>query len=153
MNTWTGNIGLVNVSDVLKASTNSACTSVTEQLDQLVDSMISTCNSNYLVDLPDQTAYWTINNAVWESVDYSDYVWSAARTEGMAGLGNNTAIDDSIDGARPVLFLKSSTQFTSGNGSKSQPFQIGWYTIRLVEISLIGISFSVYILFLSTTWQ
>ena len=125
MNTWTGNIGLVNVSDVLKASTNSACTSVTEQLDQLVDSMISTCNSNYLVDLPDQTAYWTINNAVWESVDYSDYVWSAARTEGMAGLGNSTAIDDSIDGARPVLFLKSSTQFTSGNGSKSQPFQIG----------------------------
>ena len=125
MNTWTGNIGLVNVSDVLKASTNPACTSATEQFDQLMDSMISTCNSNYLVDLPDQTAYWTINNAVWESVDSSSYVWDAAQSGGMAGLGDDFAYRDSFGGARPVLYLRSNIQFTSGNGSKSQPFQIG----------------------------
>ena len=125
MNTWTGNIGLVNVSDVLKASTNPACTSATEQLDQLMGSMISTCNSNYLVDLPDQTAYWTINNAVGESGDNSYHVWYAAQLEGVAGLGDDSAHYDRLDGARPVLYLRSNIQFTSGNGTKSQPFIIG----------------------------
>ena len=124
MNTWTGNIGLVNVSDVLKASTNPACTSVTDQYNQLMDSGTSTCNSNYLVDLPDQTTYWTINNAVWESGDYSHLVWYAAQAGGVAGLVNCNAGIDYVDGARPVLYLRSNIQFTSGNGTKSQPFQI-----------------------------
>ncbi len=124
MNTWTGNIGLVNVSDVLKASTNPACTSVTDQYDQLSDSMISTCNSNYLVDLPVRTAYWTINNEVWESDDYSDSVWYAAQYGGVAGLFGNDALDDYFAGARPVLYLRSNIQFTSGNGSKNNPFII-----------------------------
>ena len=124
MNTWTGNIGLVNVSDILKASTNPACTSATDQLNQMNNSGISTCNSNYLVDLPDQTVYWTINNAVWESVNDSDYVWEVGQAESLAGLAFNAA--DSVDfvGARPVLYLRSNIQFTSGNGTKSQPFQI-----------------------------
>ena len=125
MNTWTGNIGLVNVSDILKASTNSACTSVTDQLNQLIDSGTSTCNSNYLVDLPDEPGYWTINNAVRESGGYSDGVWNAAQYGGVAGLDYSYAHYDDLHGPRPVLFLKSSIQFTSGNGTKSQPFQIG----------------------------
>ncbi len=124
MNTWTGNIGLVNVSDVLKASTNSSCTSATDQNNQL-NSGISTCNSNYLVNLPDQTAYWTINNAVGESDDYSSKAWLAAQGGGVAGLGSNYASNDYVVGARPVLYLRSNIQFTSGNGTKSQPFQIG----------------------------
>ena len=125
MNTWTGNIGLVNVSDVLKASTNPACTSVTDQYNQLMDSGTSTCNSNYLLDLPDETGYWTINNAVWESDDRSYRVWPAAQDEGVAGLGRNLAYGGGLGGARPVLYLRSNIQFTSGNGTKSQPFQIG----------------------------
>ena len=32
---WTGNVGLINVSDVLKASTNTACKSATDQLNKL----------------------------------------------------------------------------------------------------------------------
>ena len=125
MNTWTGNIGLVNVSDVLKASTNPACISATDQLNQMNNSGISTCNSNYLVDLPDQTAYWTINNAVWESDVGSYDVWGPAQEGGLAGLGFNGASRGSIGGARPVLYLRSNIQFTSGNGTKSQPFIIG----------------------------
>ena len=123
MNTWTGNIGLVNVSDVLKASTNPACTSVTDQYDQLSDSMISTCNSNYLVDLPYQGAYWTINNAVWESADYSSFVWLAAQYEGTAVLDSIHAGIGSIFGARPVLYLSSDITLT-GTGSSSDPYQI-----------------------------
>ena len=124
MNTWTGNIGLVNVSDVLKASTNPACISATDQLNQMNNSGISTCNSNYLVDLPDQTAYWTINNAVWESAGSSYSVWYTAQNEGVAGLVYYFANLGYFVGARPVLYLRSNIQFTSGNGTKSQPFQI-----------------------------
>ena len=124
MNTWTGNIGLVNVSDVLKASTNPACISATDQLNQMNNSGISTCNSNYLVDLPDQTGYWTINNAVWESAGSSYSVWYTAQNEGVAGLVYYFANLGYFVGARPVLYLRSNIQFTSGNGTKSQPFQI-----------------------------
>ena len=125
MNTWTGNIGFVNVSDILKASTNPACTSATDQLFQLENSGTSTCNSNYLLDLPDQTAYWTINNGPVESEVYSGLVWDAFQIGGMAGLDAGNADSDGFDGARPVLYLRSNIQFTSGNGTKSQPFQIG----------------------------
>ncbi len=124
MNTWTGNIGLVNVSDVLKASTNSACTSVTDQFkEHMVGNM---CDSNYLLNLQNFTAFWTINNVVLESGDYLNSVWDVVYyVEGMAGLVNSSANNDHFDGARPVLYLRSNIQFTSGNGTKSQPFQIG----------------------------
>ena len=126
MNTWTGNVGLVNVSDILKASTNPACTSATNQYNQIMDSGVNICDSNYLFDVPDMTAYWTINNAVWEIVAYSSNVWYAGQISGTLKLEHRGKADESIFiGVRPVLFLKSSTQFTSGNGAKSQPFQIG----------------------------
>ena len=123
MNTWTGNIGLVNVSDVLKASTNPACTSAMDQLFQLIDSGTSTCDSNYLLDLPNETEYWTINSAVHESFAYSSDAWYATQHEGMAGLVYSYATG--VWGARPGLYLRSNIQFTSGDGSKEQPFQIG----------------------------
>jgi len=125
MNTWTGNIGLVNVSDVLKASTNSACTSATDQYNQQIDNGISACNSNYLLDLPDKTIYWTINNCVSQFTPNDNLVWIGLNAMGMTGLDNFLANDRGQVFSRPVLFLKSSTQFTSGNGTKSQPFQIG----------------------------
>ena len=123
INTWTGNIGLVNVSDVLKASTNPACTSAMDQLFQLIDSGTSTCDSNYLLDLPNETEYWTINSAVHESFAYSSDAWYATQHEGMAGLVYSYATG--VWGARPGLYLRSNIQFTSGDGSKEQPFQIG----------------------------
>ena len=120
--TWTGNIGLVNVSDVLKASTNPACTSVTDQYNQLMDSGISTCNSNYLFDMPDMTSYWAVNHAFQEYDKISGGVWTIDITPYNLGLGISIATWDTFSGARPVLFLKSSIQFTSGNGSKPNPF-------------------------------
>ena len=51
---WTGNVGLVNVSDVLKASTNPLCTSASYSH----DAWDMSCN-NYLFF--SQSRYWTIN--------------------------------------------------------------------------------------------
>jgi len=124
---WTGNVGLINVSDILKASTNTACKSATDQLNKLMqDTPEITCDSNYLLDtLPDPTAYWTINAFSAESVDSSGRVWRAARGSGLAGLVRDYTDIGSNYGARPVLYLKSDIEITGGDGTKGNPFVIG----------------------------
>ena len=48
---WTGNVGLVNVSDLLRASTNIACTSASDELYAVVGpTMKETCGS-YLTEM------------------------------------------------------------------------------------------------------
>ena len=124
MNTWTGNIGLVNVSDVLKASTNPVCTSASEQFLQMMEG-ISSCNNSYLFDpLVGEMGYWSINNTYLASVPFpTSDVWTVASISStVAGIASTTAVETTMAYARPVLFLKSSTQFTSGNGSKTNPF-------------------------------
>ena len=122
---WTGNVGLINVSDVLKASTNTACKSATDQYNKLMqDTPEITCDSNYLLDtLPDGAGYWTINAFSAESGGHSDDAWGAAREAGLAGLAYNNARIDYNTGARPVLYLKSDIALTSGTGTKLDPFQ------------------------------
>ncbi len=124
---WTGNVGLINVSDVLKASTNTACKSATDQYNKLMqDTPEITCDSNYLLDtLPDGAGYWTINAFSAESRDDSSIAWLAARGTGLAGLAHNNAYDGDYHGARPVLYLKSDIEITGGDGTKGNPFVIG----------------------------
>ena len=123
---WTGNVGLINVSDVLKASTNTACKSATDQHNKLMqDTPEITCDSNYLLDtLPDGAGYWTINAFSAESDNYSDIVWFAAFYQGIGEVGDSDARLDNYLGARPVLYLKSTIQITGGNGTKSNPYVI-----------------------------
>ncbi len=124
---WTGNVGLVNVSDLLRASTNIACTSATnqyEQLDQKNSAPIVTCDSNFLLnDFSLPVSYWTINAASMESQNNSFYVWFAAYDDGMGVFGYDYARFGGT-GIRPVVFLKSSIQVTGGNGTKSNPYII-----------------------------
>lgn len=128
MYTWSGNVGFANVSDILKASTNSLCKSATDQYYQLIDSGTSTCNSNYLLGLPDNTGFWTINAFGSESGSFyrpsdSAFAWYAAVNEGLSGLGNGFARIDDLAGARPVVFLKS-TITLDGQGTISEPYTI-----------------------------
>ena len=60
-----------------------------------------------------------------ESEDNSYGAWGAARVTGLAGLDGSTANDDDFGGARPVLYLKSDIELTSGTGTKLDPFVIG----------------------------
>ena len=114
---WIGNIGLANVSDILKASTNPLCTSATTSYN---DS--DACNSNYLLDKGTASLlfYWTINASSNESGGISNAVWGGY-------LGRSTHV--SLFGAfstrapRPVIFLKSDTTLT-GLGTKESPFTI-----------------------------
>ena len=111
---WTGNVGLINVSDILKASTNIICAIFTQ------------CDSNYLLDtLPDPTAYWTIN-AVSDEFDYTtSNVWHAIHSTGDSMVDAYPAYFDGGPGTRPVVFLKSSIQITGGDGTQLNPFVIG----------------------------
>ena len=120
---WTGNVGLVNVSDLLRASTNIACTSATDEHNAYDDETRETCGS-YLTTFNEEISYWTMNAYSRESDDYSDHVWRAAFDQGVGAFGGDFADYDIDYGARPVVFLKSSTQFISGTGTKDNPYMI-----------------------------
>ena len=127
---WTGNVGLVNVSDLLRASTNIACTSATDEYNAYNDEMRETCGSylTYFDTIDEELGgigYWTMNAYSAESGDYSQIAWSATFAQGIGGFGGTDANYDNGYGARPVLYLKSTIQITGGNGTKLDPFVIG----------------------------
>lgn len=117
---WTGNVGLANVSDILRASINPSCTSASNNVSE---SGTSNCDSNYLFEIPDMTGYWTINAYFFEFGGYSHDAWSAARDTGIVGLRNRSAYYDDIAAPRPVVFLKSDITL-NGSGTSEDPFTI-----------------------------
>ena len=123
---WTGNVGLINVSDILKASTNPLCTSATVSHDGENE-----CNSNYLLDLDPGTAndirYWTINAASNEFDPFGNsapsFVWyTIMGFDGMVAALNSYPASDTY-GIRPVVFLKYNITL-SGEGTNSNPYTI-----------------------------
>ena len=116
---WTGNVGLANVSDILRASTNPLCTSATTSTNNS-----TACNSNYLLDrgTASSLSYWTINAYSRESGGTSSYAWSGYMGRYGASL-NITGASLSGYAPRPVVFLKSSTTL-SGSGTSEDPFTI-----------------------------
>ena len=117
---WTGNVGLANVSDMLRASINPSCTSAANNVSE---SGTSNCDSNYLFEILDMTGYWTINAYSRESGGYSNRAWAAARVGGLVGMDLDSAYNDDHDAPRPVVFLKSDTTL-SGSGTSDDPFTI-----------------------------
>ena len=117
---WTGNVGLANVSDILRASTNPLCTSANTSKNNP-----TACNSNYLLDKGEASSlyYWTINASSYESGGRSDSAWYAVRDSGLVGLVYGNAYYAGNLAPRPVVFLKSSTTL-SGSGTLEDPFTI-----------------------------
>ena len=117
---WTGNVGLANVSDILKASTNPLCTSATTSY-----SDFDACNSNYLLDRGSASSldYWTINASSGESGGNSIQVWYGYVNSSYAFVGSNSAYNSSYFAPRPVVFLKSDITL-NGSGTLKDPFTI-----------------------------
>ena len=116
---WTGNVGLANVSDILRASTNPLCTSATTSYNGTNE-----CNSNYLLDKGSASTliYWTINASSHESGGNSDGVWLGYVGSLVAIVYDDNASDSSY-APRPVVFLKSDTTL-NGSGTSEDPFTI-----------------------------
>ena len=119
MYTWTGNVGLANVSDILRASTNPLCTSATTSFNGYKE-----CNSNYLLDKGSASLlnYWTINASSYESGGNSHYAWYGFANSSHASVSNYGAYYSSR-APRPVVFLKSDTTL-NGSGTPDDPFTI-----------------------------
>ena len=134
MYTWTGNVGLANVSDILKASINPSCTSASKVMNEVMsvsglEDFSNPCSSNYLLfDLTDPTGFWTINafgsesGSVYGGSD-STSAWYAVLYVGAGFVGGYFADLADSSGARPVLYLKSDITLT-GEGTEASPFQI-----------------------------
>ena len=120
MYTWTGNVGLANVSDILRASTNPLCTSVTTSYNGTNE-----CNSNYLLDkgVAISLYYWTINASSSESGGSSYRAWLGCVAGSVAAVRYGDAFNSSFRAPRPVVFLKSSTTL-NGSGTSDDPFTI-----------------------------
>ena len=116
MYTWTGNVGLANISDILRASTNPLCTSATASY-----SDYDACNSNYLLD-KGTASNWTINASSYEAWGSSSRVWRGYVGSSLAYLGSDDACASAI-APRPVVFLKSDTTL-NGNGTSEDPYTI-----------------------------
>ena len=120
MYTWTGNVGLANVSDILRASTNPLCTSATTSY-----SDYDACNSNYLLDKGTASTlyYWTINASSFESGGNSYQAWHGCVDSSSAYVLSINASSSSRNAPRPAVFLKSDITL-NGSGTSEDPFTI-----------------------------
>ena len=118
--TWTGNVGLINVSDILRASTNPLCTSATTSYSDR-----TACNSNYLLDrgTASSLSYWTINAYSGESGGNSYRAWGGSGSSSHAGVDGGNASNSFDNAPRPVVFLKSDTTL-NGSGTPEDSFTI-----------------------------
>lgn len=128
---WTGNVGLVNVSDLLRASTNIACTSATDEMNAVMQEVPKETCGSYLTTMSPINeelggiGYWTMNAFSAGSGGGSYTVWYAAFYQGVGVFGLDFAGNADTYGARPVLYLKSDIEITGGDGTKGNPFVIG----------------------------
>ena len=110
---WKGKVGLMNASDYVKASTNSACTSVYAYYD---DSSCynNSATHNWIYAGPaDKTLSWTISPYSYSNAYFVFYVDS-----GLAGFDAYCSFD-----VAPVFYLSSNITLT-GEGTEGSPYLI-----------------------------
>ena len=116
---WTGNIGLPNVTDILRASTDSSCISATDDYNTY-----DACKTSYLViGMQNDTYFLTTNGYAREGFSASHNVWYVRRTSSGVRLGSDGA-NYSDRGVRPTIYLNSNIQIISGDGSNTNPYII-----------------------------
>lgn len=116
---WTGNIGLPNVTDILRANFDSRCNSAGAASGTSEQNL---CISNYLVNNMSEISFWTMNGYSTQTYATSGAVWVPYRS--VNGISFSVQAPSYSGGVRPVLFLKSTIKITGGNGSQSSPYMI-----------------------------
>ena len=115
---WKGRVGLIDVTEFVRANSNPECTGVNNYR----DCSNSKQSANYLGSNAVNSTWWTITPCPSSS---SNYVWYVSFTElstGIAGHTSTTVI--SRRKVRPVVTLSPSVKITSGDGSESSPYQL-----------------------------
>ena len=116
--TWTGKIGLIYASDYGYATSGGSTTSRSECLNKELfnwdNTDVSDCKDNdylFKADYPQ----WIID----PRINYDTYVYFINSTGHLRSFGNYNEY-----AVRPSLYLKSSIKIISGNGSKTNPYQL-----------------------------
>ena len=109
--TWAGKVGLIYPSDYGYASTNNLCR------ENINDSTNKYCkNENWLHN---DTNYWAISPYV--RVAYANSAWFIEASGYFPFWGDGYTVNN----VRPSVYLKSNVSITSGDGSSSNPYQLG----------------------------
>ena len=116
---WRGNIGLINVSDYLKASTNNQCINTGASRND--NAPCSYENGNYLDAFKQET--WTINAVTPKASVRTVSANFIHSTEGLiqGGISSSYALSKYL--IRPVVFLDSNIKL-DGSGTENDPFTI-----------------------------
>ncbi len=118
---WKGKVALMNATDYVKSSTNSACTSVNAYWNA------SSCYNNssthnYLFSNNDP---WTVSPG---ASSHANYVFCVS---GVGDLYSNYASNSGY-GVRPALYLSAKTTL-SGEGSEADPYKVEKYVEEVKE--------------------
>ena len=115
--TWDGKIGLMNVTDYVKASTNSACTSV-NAYNSNSSCYSNSATHNWIFAGPAAKSYsWTIT-------PYSYNSPNALFVFFVTGFGYFGSSVNSSHGVAPVLYLSSDISL-EGDGTSNSPYTVG----------------------------
>ena len=116
--TWTGKIGLLNITEILYPSNNSTSTSQMTIGQQAYE-------DNYLLSFATGKFLWTMNAVNNNSTD----MWTIGYDKIPIGKASNNSTE-TIDEvtynyvALPTLYLSSTVEYNSGSGTLDNPFTI-----------------------------
>ena len=111
---WTGNIGLPNVTDILRANSDSRCNSAGAASGTLEQNL---CISNYLVNNMSEISFWTMNGYSTQTYATSGAVWIPYRSGNRISF--SVQAPSYSGGVRLVFFVQCAIKITGGNGSQS----------------------------------
>ena len=113
---WKGKVGLINVSDYVKASTNSACDSV-----NAYRSNSSCYNSS-------ETHNWIYAGPAARDYSWTIAPYSSSHASVVFFVSSGGSLDSSVvrssRGAAPVLYLSSNISL-EGDGTSNSPYTVG----------------------------
>ena len=110
--TWNGYVGLINVTDYMRATSNNTCTSLKVGDDNTANSATNCGTNNWLKN---GTLYWTISPLVHSG---RRYVWYVT----VGGSLNYYFVSDTY-GVRPAVYLSSNISL-QGSGTSGDPYTI-----------------------------
>ena len=109
---WKGKVALIDVTEYIRASTNSSCKNMYAYVST------SSCYNN------SSSHNWMYLNDVWWTLSpysnsYSGNVWTVRSSGDFNSSGARRS-----DGVRPVVTLSPKVKITGGDGSQTSPYQL-----------------------------
>ena len=124
-NSWTGKIALMYSSDYFYASANCENKMMMEAyIDDNNDTQLTETSTKDIRACNDTNWLYNLKVNEWHLHQFSFAPYQALSLASVGIIGNLNVRDDQC-GARPVLYLTSSTKITGGSGTSTNPYTLG----------------------------